>query len=482
MNRYQFLKDFAINWLITRSGISGKDTIEEYGLELSELSVAHICSLLPDYVQDELFRDWTEVEWNEVEYDWHFWARQKQIPPPGSWSIWLLMTGRGFGKTRTGASWIVEKAQSLDRARIGLVGESTLDVHDVMILGESGILSLSPPHFTPEYVPSKRRLTWPNKTVGITYAGSKPDLLRGPNHHWVWLDELTKYRYPDDVWDNMEMGLRLGPLPQALTTTTPKNIQIVRDLIEDHEIDDSDVKITYGTTFENRSNLSPKFIKRVVKRYGGTRLGMQELYAQVLEDDPNALWNRDLIDQTRVKRVPEFTKVVIGVDPPAGVTECGIIVAGLGTDNNAYILDDVSIAAKPATWGGRVAKSFNEWTANEVVAEKNNGGDMVEHTLQTAMYKKNGVYRPAGASIPVKLVYASRSKRTRAEPVSVLYERGWVHHAGTFADLEDELCTWVPGDASPNRLDALVWSIWALMIDGEDIAQVEWMAKNPLYS
>jgi len=439
--------------------------------------VAH----LPVEMRDYLFGMWEMQDWEHLEYDWDFWGRRKQLPPPGDWTIWMILSGRGFGKTRTGAEWICRQVEHTHHLRIGLVGETTLDVHDVMVLGEAGILACSSPWNTPKYIPSKRRLEWKNKSVGITYAGNKPDILRGPSHHYVWLDELAKYQYPEDTWDNMEMGLRLGSDPRALATTTPKPLTILQDLIEDSE-SSSEVVVVKGTTFENSNNLSPMFLNRIVNRYEGSRLGLQELYAQLLEDDPEALWNRDSIDLTRVRKIPPLSEIVVAVDPPSENTECGIVVAGLGTDDNCYILEDLSASGSPSEWANKVLSAYFTWEANKIVAEKNQGGKMVESVIRSATYKENDIYKIVADSIPIQLVFASKGKRARAEPISTLYSKEWVHHVGVLGSLEDEMCTWVPKTKeSPNRLDAMVWAVTYLMLDDEMPARAQWNEKNILY-
>ena len=302
----------------------------------------------------------------------------------------------------------------------------------------------------PLYQPTKRRLTWPNRTIATTYSGDAPEQLRGPQHHFAWCDELAKWRYPQAAWDNLELGLRLGTHPQVIATTTPRPIPLLRQLLAD-----PGTVVTRGNTYENTVNLAATFKHRILDRYEGTRLGRQELYAELLEDTPGALWTRALLEQTRVRTLPPLRRIVVGVDPG---NEAGIIVAALGDDAHAYVLEDLSLSGSPATWAGQAIAGYHKYKANLIVAERNHGGAMVEQTLATQ-----------DATVAVRVVWASQGKYARAEPVSALYEKGRVHHLGMFASLEDELCNWVPGEGlpSPNRLDALVWSLTELLLQGE---------------
>lgn len=316
-------------------------------------------------------------------------------------------------------------------------------------------MNISPDWFMPEYQPSKRRVEWPNGAIATIYSGDEPDQLRGPQHDTVWIDELAKFKYPQQTWDNMEFGLRLPPDPRVFVSTTPRPIPIIKQLISDPET----IDIT-GTTYENIDNLSPQFIKRVVKRYEGTRIGKQELHGLILDDDPRALWGRDLLDKTRVTEYPDLFKIVVAIDPAASSGQTGIIVAGIAQimdDYHAYILDDVTTpeGAKPNIWGTAAVAAYHKWGANEIIAEVNNGGDMIERVIRTI---------PGGQYVPYGVVRATRGKYTRAEPASTLFEQERAHMVGYYADLEDQLCSWVPGDASPDRLDSMVWAIYGLGI------------------
>jgi len=389
-------------------------------------------------------------------YDWATWARSEQLPPPGEWFVWLLRSGRGYGKTRTGAEWVVSRAKAGFR-RIALVGQAKSDVRDTMIeVGDSSILKISPPWFMPAYEPSKRRLTWPNGAVAIVYSGDEPDQLRGPQHDSAWVDELAKFKYPQETWQNLLFGMRIGAKPQIVVTTTPRPIKIIRDLIASK--DTVDVR---RPTWDNVANLSPIFIRNVVDPMRGTRLARQELEGLVLDDTPGALWQREKIDMERVRETPELVRVIVGVDPAAstteGASETGIIVAGIGKDKQGYVIDDRSLRGSPNEWASEAVTAYYRNKADRIVAEANNGGDMVISTIRTADS------RP-----PVKKLWASRGKLTRAEPVAALYEQGKVHHVGAFPELEDQMCTWVPGDDSPDRMDALVWALTELMLEGRE--------------
>lgn len=402
-------------------------------------------------------------------YDWRFWARRNQLPPAGAWRVWLILAGRGFGKTRAGAEWVCDKVAAGKCRRLALVAETVADARDVMVEGESGILASSPPWAYPHYEPSKRRLTWPNGAIATTYSGDEPDQLRGPNHDGAWADEPAKWKYPDDAWDNLEFGLRLGALPQVVATTTPKPIKLIRDLLADPQ-----TVVTRGNTYENRHNLAASFIHRVVRKYEGTRLGRQELHAEVLEDNPGALWQRvEMIDAYRVTKAPDLVRVVVAIDPATTSGEdsadTGIVAAGVAANGHAYVLEDASVHASPHGWAAAALVAYHKLRADRIVGEVNNGGEMVELTIRTLRDEHD---RPIGKNIPFTAVHASRGKQTRAEPISSLYQQGQVHHVGQFALLEDELCNWIPntGQPSPDRLDALVWALTELML-GADAPQ-----------
>lgn len=413
----------------------------------------------------EFLSSLSDAESAALLYDWNFWARDNQLTPPGDWYVWLILAGRGFGKTRIGAQWIIEQAK-VPGVRLGLIGQTSADVRDTMVEGESGILAVSPPDFKPHYEPSKRRLTWANGSRATTFSGDEPDQLRGPQHHKVWADEPAKWKYLQEAWDNMEFGLRLGDRPQVVATTTPRPIKLIKELVKDPQC-----HVTRGSTYENLGNLAPAFIQRVVKKYEGTRLGRQELKAEILDDNPRALWQRQLIEGLRVKEAPDLSRIVVGVDPMSGDTDdnpdleeqgaaAGIIVAGVtpGMDGHGYVLEDCTVTGTPQQWGYAAVDAYQRWNADCVVAEINQGGAMVKFVVAT-------VARNMGVHVPYKAVHAARGKFTRAEPVSALYEQKRVHHVGCHPELEDEMCEWEPGMTSPNRLDAAVWTLTELMVE-----------------
>ena len=400
----------------------------------------------------------TDEETAMLEYDWDFWARPEQRWPAGLWRIWLVLTGRGWGKTRTGAETIREAIEKGGYGRINLVGATAADVRDVMIEGESGILAISPPWNRPKYEPSKRRLTWPNGAVALCFSADEPDRLRGPQCDFAWCDELAACRRPD-AWNQLMFGLRLGRDPRCIVTTTPKPTQIIRELVKAET-----THVTRGTTYENRDNLAGAFFDQIIRKYEGTRLGRQELLAEILEDTPGALWTWEMIGAARLPdltEVPAMKRIVVAVDPAVSNTETsdetGILVCGLGEDGRGYVLCDASGKYSPDGWARRALGLYYEYRADRIIAERNNGGDMVENVIRTA-----------DASASVKTVWASRGKTTRAEPVTALYEQGRISHAGEFPELEDQLTGWTPGMKSPDRLDALVWALTELMVEEEE--------------
>ena len=391
-------------------------------------------------------------------------ARPAQTAPPGEWTYWLILAGRGFGKTRTGAEWVRASASSGRFEYVNLIGPTADDARDIMIDGESGILAVCPPWERPEYRPSKRRLEWPNGCRSLVFTADEPERLRGKQHQRLWADEPASWRYPD-AWDQAMFGLRLGPEPRAVITGTPKPVKLIRELV-----DHPGCVVTRGTTYENRDNLAAEFYETIIRAYEGRRLGRQELLAEILEDVPGALWRSEWIEEERVapRQVPELSRVVVAIDPAASVnedagsSETGIIVAGFSSHTQrGYVLADRTLYGSPEQWAHAAHLAFLEFEADLIVAEKNNGGDMVKHTIHTA-----------NRSLPVKLVSASRGKRTRAEPVSLLYERRLVHHVGVFGELEQQMTTWTPDEPdSPDRMDALVWALTELMVERSDFKQ-----------
>jgi phage terminase large subunit-like protein len=370
----------------------------------------------------------------------------------GDWRYWVILAGRGFGKSRAGAEWVRESVKSF--GIVNLIGATADDARDIMVDGESGILAICRDDERPEFRKSERKLLWPNGATSLIFTADEPERLRGKQSERLWADEICSWRYAEQAWDQAMFGLRLGPDPRALISTTPRPIKILRDLMADPHC-----VVTRGSSYDNRANLAPAFFDAIIKRYEGTRLGRQELNAELLTDNPDALWSQALIDSLRVRAAPKLKRIVVGVDPAVtsgeDSNETGIIVAGLGVDGHGYVLDDRTLRAKPAEWAAAVAMAYEEWKADRVVAEVNNGGDLVETVLRAA--EKNVSY---------KAVRAARGKFTRAEPVAALYEKGLVHHVGHFAALESQLTDWVPGMDSPDRLDALAWSLTELMLGG----------------
>jgi phage terminase large subunit-like protein len=387
---------------------------------------------------------------------WRAKARPEQLHPPGNWNGWLYLGARGTGKTRSGAEWVKEHIESGAARNIALVAPTAADARDVMVEGPAGLLAVSSPWCRPEYEPSKRRLTWPNGAIATTFSSEEADRLRGPQHDLAWCDELCAWNDPSATWDMLAFGLRLGAHPRWLVTTTPRPVKVLRDLLAREGR-------TRGSTFDNAANLAPAFIESIKARYEGTRLGRQELYAEVLLDVQGALWTRDMLDRANGQwRLPDMRRVVVAIDPSGTRGEedtgdsVGIIVAGLGTDGFGYVLADKTCKLSPDGWGRVAVNAYREFRADRIIAERNFGGAMVEHVIRTV--DKNVSY---------KEVTASRGKIARAEPISALYEQSKVRHVGSFVDLEDQLAAMTSegfvGDGSPDRADALVWALTELM-------------------
>jgi phage terminase large subunit-like protein len=351
---------------------------------------------------------------------------------------------------------------------VNLIGATADDARDIMIQGESGLLVICPSDERPSYKKSDRLLVWPNGGKSLIFTADEPDRLRGKQHQKIWADEIAAWRY-EESWHQAMMGLRLGDRPQAVVTTTPRPIKIVRDLIADKRN-----HVTKGTTYDNKANLSPGFFEYVIKRYEGTRLGRQELRAELLEDVPGALWKASLIDQTRVSICPPLVRIVVAVDPAATSSadsdETGIVVAGVGIGGHGYVLEDRTLQGSPAEWARAAVSAYQAHQADRIIGEVNNGGEMVGFTIATI--DSNAAY---------KAVHASRGKQTRAEPISALYERGLVHHVGSFAKLEDQMCTWVPGEKSPDRMDALVWALTELFLEAEENQDQTVVHDDPVF-
>lgn len=427
---------------------------------------------LPEKDRAKALDGLTEAQFKALEWDWLFWGRAEQIAPSGDWLTWVINAGRGFGKTRAGAEWvrsIVCGATPTARgaySRLALVAETAADARDVMVEGDSGILSVHPPEFRPLYEPSKRRLTWPNGATATLFNATEPDQLRGPQFDAAWCDELAKWAYARETWDMLQFGLRLGVQPRQLVTTTPRPIPILKEIMAAPS-----TMVTRGATRDNTANLAPAFVKSITDRYAGTRLGRQELEAEILDDVPGALWTRAMLDAAKVRVVPDLKRVVVAVDPSGtkGAQDSGdsvgIMVAGLGVDGLAYVLADRTCKLSPDGWGKRAVAAYQEFQADRIVAERNFGGAMVEHVIRTVDQK-----------VSYREVTASRGKVVRAEPVAAFYEQGKVRHLGAMTDLEDQMCLMTNegfmGDGSPDRVDALVWAITDLMLGRRSAAPI----------
>jgi phage terminase large subunit-like protein len=394
-----------------------------------------------------------------LQHTWTFWARPTQAAPGGDWSTWLVLAGRGFGKTRVGAEQVHQWARELGpEGRIALVGKDPADIRKTMIEGESGLLTCAAPWFRPVFEPSKREVVWPNGCHGFTYSAEVPDDLRGPQHHKFWGDELCKWRFPQETWDNLQFGLRLGDNPQGVVTTTPKLMPTLREILNDPM-----TATTRGSTYDNAANLPQKFLNHLRRKYEGTQLGRQELYADLIGDAEGALWTRAAIEAARVKVLPALRRIVVAIDPAAtsseDASETGIVVAAVGEDGHGYVIEDLSGQFTPDGWATIAVNAYKTQQADRIIAEQNNGGEMVEHTVRTV-----------DKAVSYRAVHASRGKRTRAEPVAALYEQGRIHHLGYLGNLEDQMCTWDAraGARSPDRMDALVWALTDLIIDGHE--------------
>ncbi len=425
------------------------------------VSPASYLASLPVEQRQELLDSLSDETKAALKWDWNFWARPNQLPPEGAWNTWLVLAGRGFGKTRMGSEWMRIIAKANPGCRIALVGETAADVRDVMILGDSGLIACDPSLDEKCWSPSNRRLSWPNGSTAWAYNASEPDQLRGPQHHFAWVDELAKFRYIQETWDQLMFGLRLGVHPQALVTTTPQPKNLIKKLVND-----PDTVVTRGSTLDNQANLAKNTIKQLYERYTGTRLGRQELEGEILGDIPGALWTHAAIDAARVQEAPEdLERVIVAVDPAAssdeGADETGICVVAMARDADGYargyVLEDASLRGTPEEWAKKAVQMYRKWSADKIVAEKNQGGEMVSSVLKTV-----------DRNIPIKLVHASRGKVIRAEPISALYEQQRVHHVGRFDKLEDQMCSFsIDGvrnasEGSPDRVDALVWGLTEL--------------------
>lgn len=417
-------------------------------------SAAQRLADLPADKRAEVLANITDAEAEALLYDWRgFHARPDQIMPPGEWEIWLVLAGRGFGKTRTGAEAVREEVALNRSGRIGLIAETAADARDVMV---AELLRIFPKAERPVYKSSKRSLEFSNGAQAFTYNATEPDQLRGPQHDFLWHDELAKWRYARETWDQAQFGLRLGNKPRQIVTTTPRPIELIKAIVARTE---GKVHVTRGSTMANRANLAASFLERIQSRYAGTRLGRQELEAEILGDLPGALWSMASLDAYRLREQPKVTRVVVSVDPAVTNTENsdehGIIVAAITDDQRGVVLEDASIAGSPSDWAKRAVSLYRSYQADGIVIEVNQGGDMVAHTLRTI-----------DPNVNIIEVRASRGKHVRAEPISALYEQGKISHVGSFPELESQMTqmttTGYEGDGSPDRVDALVWAFTEL--------------------
>lgn len=423
-------------------------------------------------VQDEFLDSLSEGELLALPFLFEFWAHPHQLPPEGDWRSWVVLGGRGAGKTRAGAEWVrdmVEGARPRDAgraARVALVGETYDQVRDVMIFGDSGILACSPPDRVPKWEASKRRLVWPNGAEAKAFSANDPEALRGPQFDAAWVDELAKWPNGESTWDMLQFALRLGDDPRVCVTTTPRNAEVLKTLL-----DSPSTVVTRAPTEANRAHLAESFLREVRDRYRDTRLARQELDGEMLTDLEGALWTHEMLDGCRGRKVPELDRIVVAVDPPvsghSGSDACGIVVAGVRMcgpvqEWEVHVLEDASVAAaSPKTWAERAVRAYREHRADRIVAEVNQGGALVE-----------SVIRQEDGAVAYTAVHASRGKVARAEPVAALYEQGRVFHGAGLAALEEQMCLMAlrgfEGKGSPDRVDALVWALTELVVAAQE--------------
>jgi phage terminase large subunit-like protein len=430
-------------------------------------SIMEQLALLSEEEREEALRD---VDPDSLIWDWTVWARPEQLAPPGiDWNIWLVMAGRGFGKTRLAAEWVREQAKytNTGQRRFALVARTAADVRDVIVEGESGIINVSAPSEKPLYEPSKRRLTWPNGNTATLFTADEPDGLRGPQFTHAWGDEIAAWRQTPDAagmtaFDNLRVGTRLGANPQMVVTTTPKRVPLLYKLIEESRTDKGNVIITKGSTMDNAGNLSSSYLDTITGVYEGTTLARQELYGEMLEDLEGSMWNEEMVEEARHAMYPFSTPLrVIGVDPSVAENprdECGIVVVASTADHDLYkreawVLEDASVLGSPDTWARKVVEMARKWGC-PVVAEVNQGGALVRNAILSI-----------DPSIKVLEVHSKHGKQLRAEPIVLAYEQRRVHHVGYLQDLESQMYSWIPGEGkSPDRIDALVHALTALLI------------------
>ncbi|MFT6104130.1 MAG: phage terminase large subunit-like protein [Paracoccaceae bacterium] len=423
----------------------------------------------PRKVQEEFLDSLEENTLMALPWLFEFWALPHQLPPEGTWRSWVIMGGRGAGKTRAGAEWVraqVEGARPMDKgraSRVALVGETIEQAREVMVFGDSGILACSPPDRRPVWEATRKRLVWPNGAIAQVFSAFDPESLRGPQFDAAWVDELAKWKKAQETWDMLQFGLRLGDAPRQCVTTTPRNVGVLKQLLGA-----ASTVVTTAPTEANRANLASSFLEEIRTRYAGTRLARQELDGVLLEDAEGALWRSVDIEKARLRDRPEVSRIVVAIDPPvtggAASDDCGIVVVGAITEGppqdwRAVVLEDASVsAASPMQWAQAALDAMKRHGADKLVAEVNQGGDLVETLI-----------RQIDPLVPFRAVHASRGKVARAEPVAALYEQGRVSHVDGLDTLEDQMCRMTgrgyQGQGSPDRVDALVWALFDLIIE-----------------
>jgi len=407
----------------------------------------------------KVLRAMSEEELKSILYDWNLWARPNQLAPKGDWRTWLVLAGRGFGKTRCANEWVIQRARE-GKGPIALIGKTTSDVRDTIIeVGESSIMKISHPDFKPIYEPSKRRLTWPNGVTATTFSGDEWDQLRGPQHRTVLIDELPKFANPEELYTQMDMGLRIGDDAQCIVSTTPLPIKIIKELYEKSQIEGSDVVLSTGSTMDNAANLGKRSVASMVARYKGTRMERQELYGEILWSSEDALFTNENLDEFRIslEALPEMVRIVVAVDPAVtnnkNSDSTAIVVAGMDARGHGYVLFDGTMKGTPSAWAKRTVALYDEYCADVVSVETNQGGDLVVSTLE--QQRRN---------LPIKKIHASKSKIARMEPISLLAEQGKVHMVGYFKELEQQCVEYSGKGPSPDRYDAMCYALSELML------------------
>lgn len=434
---------------------------------------------LPEPERAKAIRDLTDKQAEDLLYDWKFWARPKQLAPLGDWAVWIIRAGRGFGKTRSGSGWLQQRAMEQPGRWMALIAKTPADARDYNIEGPGGLLRNIHPDLRPSYEVSKRRVTWPNGSWATIYSDEEPDQLRGFSGDTAWLDEFAKFKHPVECWDNLQFGMReaSNDRPRCMITTTPRPLKILTK-IERRD----DTVVTVGNSYENRSNLDPNWFNRTIAAYEGSRWGRQEIHAEILDDVPGALWTQRNIDRNRLddpKHVKPLERLVVAIDPAItsgdSAAETGIIAGGIDESGHGYVLADASMRGTPDEWARAAVALYRKYEADRIVAEVNQGGEMVAHVI-----------RSVAPDVPVTMVRASRGKMVRAEPISALYEQDRVSHVGMFPELEDQMLSFVPenvaeearaakkrddADGYKDRVDALVWcmaSLFDAMVNHRD--------------